>query len=100
MRLYDLGTGCMCVGASCLCMIWVLGACVLGHHAFDHNLDMRSSKSTVASEAARAINSGLKVNAMQNRVSPDTEDVFNDSFWEVCVFIKTLVFCALSFLHF
>ncbi len=42
-----------------------------------------SSKSTVASDAARAINPVLKVNALQNRVSPETEDVFNDGFWEV-----------------
>lgn len=28
-----------------------------------------------------AINPELKVNALQNRVSPDTEDVFDDGFW-------------------
>jgi ubiquitin-activating enzyme E1 len=36
----------------------------------------------VASAAARAINPALKVEALQNRVSPDTEDVFDDAFWE------------------
>jgi ubiquitin-activating enzyme E1 len=43
---------------------------------------MHSSKSTVAGAAASAINPGLHVNALQNRVSPDTEEVFLDSFWE------------------
>ena len=40
-----------------------------------------SAKSTVAAQAAKGINRGLKVNALQNRVSPATEDVFNDKFW-------------------
>lgn len=41
-----------------------------------------SSKSDVASEAARKLNPAIKLNALQNRVSPDTENVFNDAFWE------------------
>eukprot|EP00850_Spirogloea_muscicola_P006789 SM000033S12310 [mRNA] locus=s33:1758:6785:+ [translate_table: standard] len=40
------------------------------------------AKSTVAAAAARSINPDLKVVALQNRVSPDTEMVFNDLFWE------------------
>ena len=40
-----------------------------------------SAKSTCATEAAKAINPSLKVDALQNRVSPETEDVFNDGFW-------------------
>ncbi|KAK9812866.1 hypothetical protein WJX72_004885 [[Myrmecia] bisecta] len=40
-----------------------------------------SFKSTVAGEAACKINPAFRVNALQNRVSPDTEDVFNDKFW-------------------
>lgn len=40
-----------------------------------------SAKSTAAAKAAEAINSSLKVKALQNRVSPATEDVFNDKFW-------------------
>lgn len=42
---------------------------------------MRSAKSSVAAEAALAINPALRVRALQNRVSPDTEDVFDDAFW-------------------
>lgn len=38
-------------------------------------------KSFVAAEAAREINPAFKVNALQNRVSPETESVFNDTFW-------------------
>jgi ubiquitin-activating enzyme E1 len=41
-----------------------------------------SSKSTVASEAAVKLNPRLHINPLQNRVSPETEGVFNDAFWE------------------
>mgnify|MGYP000061181499 FL=1 len=40
------------------------------------------AKSTVASAAATAINPSLRVEALQNRVSPETEGVFDDAFWE------------------
>ena len=39
-------------------------------------------KSVCASNAAAVINPALKVNALENRVSPDTEDVFDDDFWQ------------------
>ena len=44
-------------------------------------------KSTVAGAAAVAINQDLKVRALQNRVSPETEEVFNDTFWESLDFV-------------
>eukprot|EP00249_Psilotum_nudum_P022864 c28665_g1_i1 orf=405-3575(+) len=40
------------------------------------------AKSTVAAAAALAINPNLRIEALQNRVSPDTENVFDDAFWE------------------
>lgn len=40
------------------------------------------SKSTVASDAAKVINSEMNLVALQNRVSPENEVVFNDDFWE------------------
>lgn len=40
------------------------------------------AKSTVAASAAVAINQHLNIEALQNRVSPETENVFDDSFWE------------------
>jgi ubiquitin-activating enzyme E1 len=43
--------------------------------------DIGSSKSTAAGRAAWAINPTLNINPLQNRVSPDTEEVFNDAFW-------------------
>lgn len=43
--------------------------------------DIGSSKSTTAAAAAQKINPKFRVNALQNRVSPDTEEVFNDDFW-------------------
>jgi ubiquitin-activating enzyme E1 len=36
----------------------------------------------VASEATQRINPAIRINALQNRVSPETENVFNDAFWE------------------
>ncbi|XRB18925.1 ubiquitin-activating enzyme E1 [Pseudoscourfieldia marina] len=41
-----------------------------------------SAKSTTARDAAKAINSDFSCHALQNRVSPETETVFNDAFWE------------------
>ncbi|RRT66684.1 hypothetical protein B296_00035547 [Ensete ventricosum] len=40
------------------------------------------AKSTVAAAAATAINPSLHIEALQNRASPETEDVFDDAFWE------------------
>lgn len=40
------------------------------------------AKSTCATNAAKAINGALNVDPLQNRVSPDTEDVFDDEFWQ------------------
>lgn len=44
--------------------------------------DIGSPKSTVAGKAAAIINPEFRVNARQDRVSPKTEDVFDDRFWE------------------
>jgi molybdopterin/thiamine biosynthesis adenylyltransferase len=52
------------------------------HDAIIHlSLHIGHAKSTCASGAAKAINGALNVVPLQNRVSPDTEDVFDDSFW-------------------
>uniref|UniRef100_A0A0D9X387 E1 ubiquitin-activating enzyme n=1 Tax=Leersia perrieri TaxID=77586 RepID=A0A0D9X387_9ORYZ len=40
------------------------------------------AKSTVAAAAASAINHNLRIDALQNRACPDTENVFHDTFWE------------------
>ena len=40
------------------------------------------AKSTCATAAAKTINADLNAIPLQNRVSPDTEEVFNDTFWE------------------
>jgi|LauGreStaDraftv2_3_1035109.scaffolds.fasta_scaffold502233_2 hypothetical protein len=42
-----------------------------------------SAKSTCASDATLKLNPKIKINALQNRVSPETEQVFNDAFWQV-----------------
>ncbi|XP_073140543.1 ubiquitin-activating enzyme E1 1-like isoform X2 [Henckelia pumila] len=41
-----------------------------------------SAKSTTASAAASSINPLLRIEALQNRVGPETENVFDDNFWE------------------
>ncbi len=43
--------------------------------------DIGNAKSTVAGAAAKKINPGLNLEALQNRVSPDTEEVFDGEFW-------------------
>jgi len=43
--------------------------------------DIGAPKSTAAAKAALAINPSLALEALQNRVSPETEGVFNDAFW-------------------
>ncbi|XP_043697731.1 ubiquitin-activating enzyme E1 1-like isoform X2 [Telopea speciosissima] len=40
------------------------------------------AKSTVAASAAASLNPRFHVEALQNRASPETENVFNDAFWE------------------
>ncbi|KAI5663248.1 hypothetical protein M9H77_22571 [Catharanthus roseus] len=40
------------------------------------------AKSTVAASAAALINPCLHIEALQNRASPETENVFDDTFWE------------------
>eukprot|EP00890_Picochlorum_soloecismus_P002580 jgi/Picsp_1/3322/NSC_06161-R1_ubiquitin-activating enzyme e1 len=43
--------------------------------------DIGNAKSSAAGRAAWTINPTLNINPLQNRVSPDTEEVFNDAFW-------------------
>lgn len=40
------------------------------------------AKSTVAASAAASINPSFNIEALQNRVSAETENVFHDTFWE------------------
>ena len=40
------------------------------------------AKSTVAASAAGLINPRLNIEALQNRATPETENVFDDTFWE------------------
>lgn len=44
--------------------------------------DIGTSKSTAAAKAALAMNSSLKVDALEIRVGNDTEDTFDDTFWD------------------
>ncbi|EFJ51834.1 hypothetical protein VOLCADRAFT_79505 [Volvox carteri f. nagariensis] len=44
--------------------------------------DIGSAKSTVAAAAAQKLNPAFQVVPLQNRVSPETENVFDDKFWQ------------------
>eukprot|EP00184_Porphyridium_aerugineum_P006310 CAMPEP_0184706368 /NCGR_PEP_ID=MMETSP0313-20130426/36723_1 /TAXON_ID=2792 /ORGANISM="Porphyridium aerugineum, Strain SAG 1380-2" /LENGTH=1155 /DNA_ID=CAMNT_0027167921 /DNA_START=364 /DNA_END=3832 /DNA_ORIENTATION=+ len=44
--------------------------------------DIGSSKSSAAAAATKAMNPDVKIKAFLDRVGPETEEVFNDSFWE------------------
>lgn len=44
--------------------------------------DVGASKSLTAANAAVAMNSSLKINSMELRVGADTEETFDDSFWD------------------
>jgi len=46
------------------------------------NHNVGQSKSLSAVQACQRMNSELRAKALQDRVSPDTEKVFNDQFWE------------------
>ncbi|XP_075515549.1 ubiquitin-activating enzyme E1 1-like isoform X1 [Primulina tabacum] len=46
------------------------------------DLNIGSAKSTTAAAAASSINPLLRIEALQNRVGPETENVFDDTFWE------------------
>lgn len=43
--------------------------------------DIGHAKSSIASAAAQRINPAIHLTALQNRVSPETEEVFDDAFW-------------------
>ncbi|THG04698.1 hypothetical protein TEA_017764 [Camellia sinensis var. sinensis] len=47
-----------------------------------HDWNIGQAKSTVAASVAATINPHLCIEALQNRVGPETENVFDDSFWE------------------
>ncbi|KAH7837468.1 hypothetical protein Vadar_014164 [Vaccinium darrowii] len=53
-----------------------------GRQFLFHDLNVGQAKSTVAASAAVAINPNFHAEALQNRVSPETENVFDDTFWE------------------
>lgn len=46
------------------------------------NFNVGQSKSIAATNAVKAMNSNIKIDARQDRVSPLTEGVYNDAFWE------------------
>jgi len=53
--------------------------------------DVGQPKSFTACRIAKEMNPDLKVNVHQTFVSPDTEDLFNDDFWESLDFIVNAV---------
>ncbi|XP_047088883.1 ubiquitin-activating enzyme E1 3-like [Lolium rigidum] len=54
----------------------------LSSHFLFRDWNIGQAKSTVAATAAGAINPSLHIEALQAPACPDTENVFNDTFWE------------------
>jgi ubiquitin-activating enzyme E1 len=48
----------------------------------DWNIGQAKSTVAATATAATAINPNLRIDALQNRACPDTENVFHDTFWE------------------
>ena len=46
-------------------------------------------KALVAAGMAKTLCKGLKIHAMTNKVSPETEDLFDDAFWKECDVVIT-----------
>lgn len=47
-----------------------------------HQEHIGQPKSLTAANSAKAMNTGMNVEALETRVGPDTEDIFNDDFWD------------------
>jgi len=55
------------------------------------NHDVGNAKSTTAANAAKKMNTAIKIKDMQERVGPETENYFNDEFWgELDVVVNAL----------
>lgn len=48
----------------------------------DQYLYVQKHKSSTAAEAAKAMNPNLKIIPQENRVGPDTENIYTDDFFE------------------
>lgn len=55
------------------------------------NEHIGKAKSEIACEQAKSINADLETKSYQNLVCPDTEDIFDDEFWQENDFIVNAV---------
>jgi ubiquitin-activating enzyme E1 len=53
--------------------------------------DVKHSKSERATLAVKAMNQQFNVKAYKNRICPETEELFNDSFWNGLDFVVNAV---------
>lgn len=77
-----MGVGCSPAGRVTLTDDDTIEKSNLSRQFLFRNGDIGKPKSSCASAAAQRINPALNVRALQNRVSPETEGVFDDAFWE------------------
>uniref|UniRef100_A0A1D1XWH0 E1 ubiquitin-activating enzyme n=1 Tax=Anthurium amnicola TaxID=1678845 RepID=A0A1D1XWH0_9ARAE len=77
-----MGVSCSLHGKSTITDDDVIEKSNLSRQFLFRDWNIGQAKSTVAASVAGIINPRLHIEALQNRASPETENVFNDSFWE------------------
>ncbi|XP_020276157.1 ubiquitin-activating enzyme E1 2-like [Asparagus officinalis] len=77
-----MGVGCSRKGKLTITDDDVIEKSNLSRQFLFRDWNIGQSKSMVAATSASTINPALHVEPLQNRASPETEDVFNDAFWE------------------
>ncbi|XP_062189281.1 ubiquitin-activating enzyme E1 3 isoform X2 [Phragmites australis] len=77
-----MGVSCSCEGKLTITDDDVIEKSNLSRQFLFRDWNIGQAKSTVAAAAASAINPSLRIDALQNRACPDTENVFHDTFWD------------------
>ncbi|GAB2290588.1 E1 ubiquitin-activating protein [Dionaea muscipula] len=77
-----MGVSCGCQGRLSVTDDDVIEKSNLSRQFLFRDWNIGQAKSTVAAAAASSINPQFSVEALQNRVGPETENVFDDTFWE------------------
>ncbi|CAN4098493.1 unnamed protein product [Withania somnifera] len=79
-KVFLVGSGAL--GCEFLKNLALMGKSNLSRQFLFRDWNIGQAKSTVVAAAALSINPQLRTEALQNRVGPETENVFDDTFWE------------------